>query len=128
MPAPKKILDEEKVIAELSDLKFKKGYGNMAMVKHLKDKYKIGQTKAYLLINDMNTTIGVIYSEIYDDQLKDSLAFLEEMRAKAVSDDNIKLALEIQKELNKLNQLGTTQKIDVTSNGEQIKININLGD
>lgn len=119
MPAKRKIIDHDKAIADLGELKFKKGYGNVSLVKYLNDVYGIGVTRSYELINEMNTKVGEIYKEIYTDQLKDSIFFLEKLREDAIADDNKKLALEIQKELNKINSLGT-QKVDVTTNGESI--------
>jgi len=46
---------------------------------------------------------------------------------KKIKNTNNKLALEIQKELNKINQL-YIKKIDITSGGEKITININKQD
>ena len=71
----------------------------------------------------MNVKVGEIYNNIYDDSLRDSIAFMENLRSKALLDGNGKLALEIQKELNKINQLHI-QKLDITSGGDKININI----
>jgi hypothetical protein len=50
---------------------------------------------------------------------------MENMLQTAIEKNDNKLALDIIKELNKVNQL-YIEKIDVTSGGEPIKININL--
>lgn len=112
------------VIEELIDLRIKKGYSSTSLVKHLKDKYDLNQTRAYELIREAREKMGEIYAKVNEKSLEESIILLEEMRQYEISKGNNRLALEIQKELNKINQL-YVKKIDITSGGDKITININ---
>mgnify|MGYP003451565108 CR=1 FL=1 len=100
-----KIEDKDKVLRQLADLRYKKGWSRQALVDMLKDKYKIGDTRAYELIKEMMVQCADSYNKLNQNALADSVSFMEEMRQKALSQDNEKLALEWSKELNKVNQL-----------------------
>lgn len=111
------------VIEEIVDLRINKGYSSTSLVKHLKEKYDINQTRAYELIKGAREKMGEIYAKVNENALEESIILLEQMRQKEIGLGNNKLALEIQKELNKINQL-YIQKLDITSGGEKIVINI----
>lgn len=111
------------VIEEIVDLRINKGYSSTSLVKHLKEKYDINQTRAYELIKEAREKMGEIYAKVNENALEESIILLEQMRQREIGQGNNKLALEIQKELNKINQL-YIQKLDITSGGEKIVINI----
>lgn len=115
------------VIEEIVDLRINKGYSSTSLVKHLKEKYDINQTRAYELIKEAREKMGEIYAKVNESALEESIILLEQMRQKEIGLGNNKLALEIQKELNKINQL-YIQKLDITSGGEKIVINITTDD
>lgn len=115
------------VIEEIIDLRVKKGYSSTSIVKYLKYTYDINQSRAYELIREARELLGEIYLKVNETALEESIMLLENMREQEIRNTNNKLALEIQKELNKINQL-YIKKIDITSGGEKIIININKQD
>lgn len=114
--------EPKKVIVEIIELRTKAGYSSTSLVQHLKDKYDINTTRAYELIKEAREIMGKVYDEINVDAIKDSVLFMENLRQKVLGAGNDKLALEIQKELNRVQQL-YIQKMELTSN-QPIIINI----
>ncbi len=111
------------VIEEIIKLRVQQGYSSTNLVEYLKITYDINQTRAYELIKEAREKLGEIYSKVNEDVLEEAILLMESMRQKEIALGNNKLALEIQKELNKVNQL-YIQKLDITSGGEKITINI----
>lgn len=101
-----------KVIEEIIELRCKRGYSSTSLVNILKEKYDINQARAYVLIREAREKMGEIYNEINGDVLKDSILFMENMREQALGLGDKKLALEVQKELNRVNQL-YVQKVEL---------------
>jgi hypothetical protein len=97
--------DPQKVITEIIDLKYVKAYTNTSLVQYLKDKYDINQARSYVLIREAQDKAGEIYNELNNNAMRDSILFMEEQRQKAINAGERKLALDYQKELNKVNQL-----------------------
>lgn len=116
-------VEANKVIEEIIELRIKKGYSSSSLVKYLKETHDISSTRAYELIKEARELLGEIYAKVNENALEESIILLEEMRQKELGIGNTKLALEIQKELNKVNQL-YIQKLDITSGGEKIIINV----
>lgn len=117
-------VEREQAIGELAHLRYKLGYSKLSMANYLRETYDLGKTRAYELINDMFTEMGHLYTEIHDDALQDALSALQEMKQKAVGQGNDKLALEVQKEINKIQALHI-QKLEIEAkNIEGININI----
>jgi hypothetical protein len=109
--------EPNKVIEEIILLRSKMGYSSTALVSYLKDTYDINVTRAYELIKLAREKMGEIYNQVNTDVLKDSILFMENQRQKAVGEGNLKLALEIQKELNKVNQLYIERsEVNITGN------------
>ncbi len=117
--------NKDQIIADIIDLRIKKGYSSGNIVAFLKEKYDIRKSQAYNYFKWAREEMGQIYNEINKDAMKDSIMLMENMLQTAIEKNDNKLALDIIKELNKVNQL-YIEKIDVTSGGEPIKININL--
>lgn len=113
-------VETNKVISELIELRYKKGYSGPSLVDYLREKYDIQQSRAYELIKEAQVQAGETYNQVNTDAIKQSILFMENLRQDAIKQGNSKLALEIQKELNKVNQLylerqeiKITGKIDV---------------
>jgi hypothetical protein len=98
-------VDTNKVITELIELRYRKGYSGPSLVQYLKEKYDIQQSRAYDLIKEAQVQAGETYNQVNTDAIKQSILFMENLRQDALKGGNSKLALEIQKELNKVNQL-----------------------
>ncbi len=113
-------VETNKVISELIELRYKKGYSGPSLVDYLREKYDIQQSRAYELIKEAQVQAGETYNQVNTDAIKQSILFMENLRQDALKQGNSKLALEVQKELNKVNQLylerqeiKITGKIDV---------------
>lgn len=98
-------VETNKVISELIELRYKKGYSGPSLVDYLREKYDIQQSRAYELIKEAQVQAGETYNQVNTDAIKQSILFMENLRQDALKQGNSKLALEIQKELNKVNQL-----------------------
>jgi hypothetical protein len=94
-----------KVITELIELRYRKGYSGPSLVEYLREKYDIQQSRAYELIKEAQVQAGETYNQVNTDAIKQSILFMENLRQDALKVGNSKLALEVQKELNKVNQL-----------------------
>ena len=111
-------ISKEKIIEELIYLRCNKGYSSTSLVSYLKETHGYAQSRAYDLIREAREQMGEIYNELNGDALKDSILFLENMKQSALGQGETKLALDIQKELNKVNQL-YVQKMEIEVKGEQ---------
>jgi hypothetical protein len=117
-------VDKDTAIQTIIDLRYKQGYSSPELVRYLMDTYNINISRSYELINEAKEKLGEMYSLINNKSLEEAIIILENMRQDAIKSKNGKLALEVQKELNKVNQLHI-KKLDITSGGEKIIININ---
>jgi Glu-tRNA(Gln) amidotransferase subunit E-like FAD-binding protein len=106
------------VIKELADLRYKKGYSRKSLIEYLQSEYKLEISRCYALISDMFSQTAEAYAKTNVDALSNSVAFLEELQQSALKENNKKLALEISKELNKLQQLHI-QKMEIEMKVEQ---------
>jgi hypothetical protein len=97
--------EPNKVIEEIIQLRLKNGYSSTSLVNYLKETYDINQARAYELIKEARVVMGEVYNEINTDPIKDSILVMENMLQKALGEGEMKIALDIQKELNKVNQL-----------------------
>ena len=104
--------DRKIVIEELIELRYKKAYSNQMMVKHLMDKWGYEISRSYELVREMKAKIGETYMEVNKNVLEDTVEFLEQMKAECVRLKNYKLALEWQKEIDKVQQLHI-QKLEI---------------
>ena len=120
-----KIEDKDKVLDELIILRYEKMYSVLNMVNYLKDEYGIKSTRAYELVRQSREKMGHVYSRTNEKVMEDAIAKMEDMQQKSYDEGNIKVALEIQKELNRLLELGKQNveidmdKITIVINSEQ---------
>lgn len=119
-----KIENKEQILKELADLRYTRGWSRQMIVNHLKEEYGLELSRAYEYIREMMAEVGRAYDNTNPNALEDAIEYMEKMKTTAHGQGNHKLALEWQKELNKVQQL-YIQKIDITSGGEKITININ---
>lgn len=113
-----KVPEVNKVIKELADLRYKKGYSRKSLIEYLQTQYKLEISRCYALISDMFLQTAEAYAKTNVDALSNSVAFLEELQQSALKENNKKLVLEISKELNKLQQLHI-QKMEIDMKVEQ---------
>jgi hypothetical protein len=119
-----KVPVKEKVLEELELLRYQKGYSRLTLVKYLKETYGLEQSMSYNYIREMMEAVADRYNRTNPDALNDSISYMEEMKALAHGQGNHKLALEWQKELNKIKQL-YVEKIMIEAKGvEAINITI----
>ena len=108
-------VDQVKVIEELIELRYKSSYSHTSLVKYLKETYDINQARAYELIREMKTQIGDMYGKTNENILEDAIESLEKMKQDATGTGDKRLALEVQKEINKIKQLHI-QKMSIDMN------------
>jgi hypothetical protein len=85
----------------------------MSIIQYFKDEYDINVARVYVLLREVRRQVGEMYNKTNDKVLEDTITLLESMREDAFKSGNKKLVLEIQKELNKINQL-YIEKINMT--------------
>jgi hypothetical protein len=123
-----KKISKEKIIEELIQLRVKNGYSSTSLVTYLKVKHGYEQSRAYDLIREARELMGEIYNQVNVDALKDSILFMENLKERLLGLGDTKGVMEIQKELNKVNQL-YVQKLEIEAkNIEGITINIKKND
>jgi len=111
-------MDKEKLLSELAELKIKQSYSRSSLVKYTMENYPVGERQAYNIVKEMNKKLGDVFNEMVGDAFTDSMLFLENLRQETIKRGDIKLSLDIQKEINKINQLYVDKK-EVTIKGEQ---------
>lgn len=103
-------IEKEQIKAELLELRVKQGFSTTTIIKHLEEKYDMAEATAYKYLKEVKQEMTKHYDEIKHDALADSIYYLENLLEKAMMNEQHKTALEIQKELNKVNQLYIEQK------------------
>lgn len=118
-----KVGDVDRVINELADLKYKKGYSRKSMIEYLQKTYNLKVSRCYALIEQMFKRTAEAYKSINDEALLSSIAFMEQLQQTALLNYNAKLAFQIQQEINKLLEL-TKNEIEIKGSIDTIKIEI----
>lgn len=113
-------LKKDVIINEVVELRIKRGFSSVSIVEYLEDKWGIKKSQAYNYIKAARLKMGEIFKQVNYEPLKDSVMLMENMLQKAIGSGDNKLALDILKEMNKVNQL-YVEKLDVTSGGDKIK-------
>jgi hypothetical protein len=88
------------------------------LVNLLKTKYELKDSRAYELVREMMDITAKLHHKLNEDSLADSLAFMEEMKQKAVGMGNSKEALDWAKEIHKVSQL-YVEKMQIEHKMEQ---------
>lgn len=112
-----KKVDPEVIIEDILDMRYKKGMTTRSICKYVIEEYSISEVSAYAWINKAMAKLGKHFDEVNPDKLQDSIEFLQSLKEQAITNRERKLALEIQKELNKIGQLYVEKK-EVKVSGE----------
>lgn len=108
-------VEHDKVLDEIIELKYVKGYTTRSILKHLNENYDLQQSRSYELIRDALDKAAEIYGEENRNAIRDSILFMEEQIQKLIKSGDNKTALAYQRELNKVNQLYVErQEIKIT--------------
>lgn len=83
-----------------------------------------GQAMAYNYIKMAQDVTVTNYNEVHKVASEEAFGQIENMMQYAMTNKNFKLWFELRKEMNKLQGLYATQKVDVTTNGENINTTI----
>jgi hypothetical protein len=94
--------------AEIVDRRYNQMQARHTIIQWLVSEYPIASTRAYQLFNEAMEVMAEEYNAIVKEPLIDAINRLEKMKEDAYNTDR-RLALEIQKELNKLHQLYVTK-------------------
>lgn len=98
-------VDLETIYNELIDLRLKKAYSQNSLIKYLIEKYGYSKSRSYEIIRESRIRMGEMYTKLSDNSLADSILYMQNQLEAAIGRGENKLALEIQKEINKVSQL-----------------------
>lgn len=110
-------VDPQKVTEDILDMRYQKGMTTRNIVRAIMEEYEVTEQAAYLWINKAMAQLKHTFDECSPDKLQDSIEFLQTLKQEAIANRDRKLALEIQKELNKIGQLYVEKK-EVKVSGE----------
>lgn len=108
----------EKVFEEVIELLYREAYSRNSVVKWLKKKYKLENSRAYEIVNEAKVYFGKFLMETDEELLQGCIQILEENRERAKKLYNLREVRECTKEIAKLQQL-YVQKIEHTMKMEQ---------
>lgn len=94
-----------KILEDIIEKRSKNMMSNVSLVKYIQEEYKVSQSRSYELIREAKIQLGEFYKKVNENVLEDSLSRLETLLENAIEANQNKLALEIQKEMNKVNKL-----------------------
>ena len=113
-----KLTKIEDIINELVRMKVEKGTSNKTMLDYIYNTYGYKQTYAYELIKKARIKIQEIWDKNAEFHLEESKGQLETLLEIAMKNKDLRLALQIRQEINKLMGL-YTERIDVNISIEQ---------
>lgn len=116
---PKQIKTED-LINNIVKMRVENGASNKTILDFLQTDLGYGQSYAYEILKDVRKRIQLIWDKNAEAHLEESKGQLEELYEGAIRRKDMKLALNIRQELNKLMGLYSPNKVDITSNGQTI--------
>lgn len=116
---PKQIKTED-LINTIVKMRVENGASNKTILDFLQTDLGYGQSYAYEILKDVRKRIQLIWDKNAEAHLEESKGQLEELYEGAIRRKDMKLALNIRQELNKLMGLYSPNKVDITSNGQTI--------
>jgi hypothetical protein len=116
----KKDWDKEKIVMALVKMRVEKFASTKTMLDFLMNDLNYAQTYAYELIKASKEKVHTIFKEEHEESYANAVARLEEI---IETTKNEKTRLEAQKEMNKLLGIHRPQRVDITTNGNDIQIN-----
>lgn len=108
------------IINGIVKMKVEKGASNKTILDFLQNDLGYKQTYSYELLGLARKRIQEIWDKNAEAHLEEAKGQLEDMLESSIRQKNMKLALEIRKEINKLMGLYAAEKIDITSGGKEI--------
>lgn len=109
------------IIDSIVKMRLEKGASSKTIIQdYLKGQLGFGTTYAYELYKIARKKIVELYSTKNEELANEALGQLEFLYEDAILTNNMKLALEIRKEINKLTGIYAAEKMDITSNGNDI--------
>lgn len=118
MSKPAKKMDKNKLLSKLAELRLSQGYSKRSLVEYVMANYPVGERMAYKIVKESDVKLGEAYNEMVGDAFIDAIMVLENMREAAFQTGQLKIALDVQKELNRVNQL-YVEKQQITIAAEQ---------
>jgi len=116
---PKQIKTED-LVNGVVKMKVEKGASNKTILDFLMNDLGYGQSYAYEVMREARKKIQEIWDKNAEAHLEEAKAHLEELYENAIRKKDMKLALQVRQELNKLMGLYSPEKLDITSNGQTI--------
>jgi hypothetical protein len=116
---PKQIKTED-LVNGVVKMKVENGASNKTILDFLMNNLGYGQSYAYEVMRDARKKIQEIWDKNAEAHLEEAKAHLEELYENAIRKKDMKLALQVRQELNKLMGLYSPEKLDITSNGQTI--------
>lgn len=112
---------KEDIIDAVVKMRIEKGSSTKTIIQNfLMNELGYKQSYAYELLREARKKIISLY-DIHNKELaNEALGQLESMYEDCIKQKNLKLALEIKKEISKLTGAYAAQKVDITSGGEAI--------
>lgn len=116
---PKQIKTED-LVNGVVKMRVENGASNKTILDFLQNDLGYGQSYAYEILREARKKIQEIWDKNAEAHLEESKGQLEELYEVAIRRKDMKLALQIRQELNKLMGLYSPDKVDITSNGQTI--------
>jgi hypothetical protein len=116
---PKQIKTED-LINGIVKMRVENGASNKTILDFLQNDLGYGQSYSYEIIREARKRIQEIWDRNAEAHLEESKGQLEELYENAIRKKDMKLALQVRQELNKLMGLYSPDKLDITSNGKEI--------
>lgn len=112
---------KEDIIDAIVKMRIEKGASTKTILKEfLMGQLGYKQSYSYDLLQEARKEIVKLYSTKNEELANEALGQLESMLEDAIKSKNIKLALEVRKEISKLTGLYAAEKVDITSGGKEI--------
>jgi hypothetical protein len=112
---------KEDIIDAVVKMRIEKGASTKTIIQEfLMAELGFKQSYCYVILQEARQKIVELYNTQNAELANEALGHLESMYEDAIKQKNIKLALEIRKEISKLTGLYAAQKVDITSGGKEI--------
>jgi uncharacterized protein (DUF1015 family) len=112
---------KEDIIDAIVKMRIEKGASTKTIIQEfLMTELGYKQSYSYQLLQEARGKIVELYDTQNKELANEALGHLESMYEDAIKGKNMKLALDIRKEISKMTGLYAAQKVDITSGGEVI--------
>jgi len=112
---------KEDIIDAIVKMRIEKGSSTKTIIQEfLMNQLGYKQSYSYVLLQEAREKIVSLYNTQNKELANEALGHLESLYEDAIKGKNMKLALEIRKEISKLTGLYAATKVDITSLGEAI--------